>query len=235
MRTSLTCVTALAVAAAVACHGKEAKVSSDARPVTPRARVAGSRSVAADWTDPEPADAQARTEAVLSAPWNTDKTTRLKMSLTTLVDATSGLAGFASHLAGPTVTLDQRLARLGAEVSPTAVIILLPGAVLFDFDSAAIRPDAERTLTDVAAVLNAEGSRPAQVDGHTDSIGSDGYNLQLSRRRAEAVVSWLAAHGVTAARLTARGFGESKPVADNGTAEGRQRNRRVEIIVGTAH
>jgi outer membrane protein OmpA-like peptidoglycan-associated protein len=161
MRTALTCVTALAVATAVACHGKEAKVSSAARPTHPRARVAGSRSVAPDWTDPEPADAQARAEAVVGAPGNADKTIGLKMSLTTLVDTTSGLAGFASHVGGPTVTLDQRLARLGAEMSPTAVIIRLPGAVLFDFDSAAIRPGAERTLTDVAAVPNGQGGRPA--------------------------------------------------------------------------
>jgi OOP family OmpA-OmpF porin len=72
------------------------------------------------------------------------------------------------------------------------------------------------------------------VGGHTDSIGSDEYNLRLSQRRAEAVAAWLAAHGIAAARLTAKGFGESKPVADNRTAEGRQRNRRIEIVVGTA-
>jgi OOP family OmpA-OmpF porin len=62
-------------------------------------------------------------------------------------------------------------------------------------------------------------------------VASDDYNQKLSERRAASVQAWLAAKGVEAARLTPRGFGEAKPVADNGTAEGRQRNRRVEVII----
>jgi outer membrane protein OmpA-like peptidoglycan-associated protein len=183
------------------------------------------------WIDPEPADAQPRAEAVLSLPQNADKTTQLTMSMTTLVDSKTGIEGFRSAVAPSSTTLDQRLSRLGAEVSGTEITIRLPGSVLFDFDSAQIRPDAERTLSEVASVINGYAKRPVRIEGHTDSIASDDYNQKLSERRAQSVRGWLAAKGVEGGRLAPRGFGESKPVADNGTADGRQRNRRVEVII----
>jgi len=187
--------------------------------------------VAAPWVDPEPPGAQELAEQVVSAAWNQDKVTHLTMSITTLVDTRTGLQGFRSAVAPDATSLDQRLARLGAEVTGTEVTIRLPGSVLFDFDSAQIRPDAERTLAEVAEVIKAYAKRPARIEGHTDSVASDDYNQKLSERRAASVQAWLAAKGVEAARLTPRGFGEGKPVADNGTAEGRQRNRRVEVII----
>jgi outer membrane protein OmpA-like peptidoglycan-associated protein len=183
------------------------------------------------WVDPEPADAQARAEAVVSLPENADKTTQLTMSMTTLVDSKTGIEGFRSAVAPSSTTLDERLGRLGAEVTGTEITIRLPGSVLFDFDSAQIRPDAERTLSEVATVINGYARRPVRIEGHTDSIASDDYNQKLSERRAQSVRGWLAARGVEGGRLAPRGFGESKPVADNGTAEGRQRNRRVEVII----
>ena len=192
-----------------------------------------------EWVDPEPPGAQAQAEEVVGAEWNRDKTTalsaaatsRLVMDLTTLVDSRTGIAGVGSAIAAPTTSLDDRLARLGAEQTATEVTIRLPGSVLFDFDSAAIRPDAERALADVAAVLAGYAGRPARIEGHTDSIASDAYNLDLSKRRAESVRAWLVAHGVAAKRLTTTGYGESRPVADNATAAGRQKNRRVEIVI----
>ncbi len=190
---------------------------------------AGARTV--DWVDPEPAGAQARAEAALALESNRDKTTRLVMHITTLVDRRTGLEGFRSEVAGRTRSLEERLDALGAEVSETEVVIRLPGSVLFDFDSDAVRPDAERTLTELAAVLEAHGGRPVRIEGHTDSIASDAYNLDLSRRRAESVQRWLADHGVDAGGLTPLGLGESRPVADNATAAGRQLNRRVEIVI----
>jgi len=94
-----------------------------------------------------------------------------------------------------------------------------------------VRPDAERTLAEVAEVIKSYAKRPVRIEGHTDSVASDEYNQKLSERRAASVQAWLAGKGIEAARLTPRGFGETKPVADNGTAEGRQRNRRVEVII----
>lgn len=103
--------------------------------------------------------------------------------------------------------------------------------IYFDSDSATIKPESLTTLEGVLAVLKAEPALRLQVGGHTDSTNTDAYNLQLSQRRAEAVVKWLTDHGVAADRLTAKGFGKSQPVADNATATGRALNRRVEVIV----
>jgi outer membrane protein OmpA-like peptidoglycan-associated protein len=101
--------------------------------------------------------------------------------------------------------------------------------VYFDSDSATLRAESEATLDEVLSVLKANLVLKLQISGHTDSTNTDAYNLQLSQRRAEAVVKWLTEHGAAAARLTARGFGKSQPVADNGTATGRALNRRVEV------
>jgi outer membrane protein OmpA-like peptidoglycan-associated protein len=192
-----------------------------------------------DWQDPEPPDAQARAVSVVAAAFNQDKsalladprTHRLAMRIGTLVDRTGRIGGATGELARSEGSLDQRLDRLGAEVSETEVRIRLSGSVLFDFDSDAIRADAERTLTEVAEVLQAYPGRPVRIEGHTDSIASDAYNLALSKRRAASVEKWLAAHGVEGGRMTTEGFGESRPVAGNETAAGRQENRRVEIVV----
>ena len=232
---SLLCAGALA---AWACAAEpEAPAAGDAAGGTPEAAPPSAGAgpspgaAALDWQDPEPPEAQALAEQVVGAEWNRDKTTGLQMSITTLVDKTTGIEGFSTALAAAETSLDDRLSRLGAEVTATEVTIRLPGSVLFDFDKADIRADAERTLAEVAAVLNAYGDRPARIEGHTDSIASDAYNLELSRRRAESVKSWLSAHGVAAARLSTGGRGESQPVADNSTAGGRQQNRRVEIVI----
>jgi outer membrane protein OmpA-like peptidoglycan-associated protein len=230
--------------AVAACGGRAkeagapaATAAESARSATAPAASAGapaSASPGVAWEDPEPPTAQAAAESVLNAPWNADKTTRLAMSITTLVDSRTGLVGFGSEVAGAATSLDDRLSRLGAEQTATEVTIRLPGSVLFDFDSAAIRPDAERALADVAQVFAAYAGRPARIEGHTDSIASTEYNQKLSERRAAAVRDWLVAHGVAAGRLTTAGFGETRPVADNATAAGRQRNRRVEVVIAKA-
>jgi outer membrane protein OmpA-like peptidoglycan-associated protein len=104
-------------------------------------------------------------------------------------------------------------------------------AVHFDFDKADIRPDARPILDDAAHILKQRGDIDVVVEGHTDSMGSDAYNMKLSNRRAEAVKRYLADHGIAASRITSEGFGESEPVASNETAEGRAQNRRVELHV----
>ncbi|MBP1685960.1 MAG: glycine zipper protein, partial [Deltaproteobacteria bacterium] len=86
-------------------------------------------------------------------------------------------------------------------------------------------------LDEAVQVLKQEGSVDIIVEGHTDSVGSDHYNLGLSRRRADTVRRYLVDHGIAASRITADGMGESKPVASNDTADGRAQNRRVELHV----
>jgi iron complex outermembrane receptor protein len=104
-------------------------------------------------------------------------------------------------------------------------------SVHFDFDKATLKADATPLLEEAVRVLKQEGSVDIVVEGHTDSVGTDEYNLGLSRRRAETVRRYLVAHGVASSRITAEGLGESKPVASNETADGRAQNRRVELHV----
>lgn len=183
------------------------------------------------WIDPEPEGAQELAESVVKEPFNEDKKLQLSMHISRLVDHTTGLRGFATEIRSEDTSLDDRLARLGAEETELEVRIRLPGFILFDFNSDAIRPDAKRTLLELVEVLKAYGTRPVRIEGHTDSIASNEYNQQLSERRAGAVTGWLESHDVAADRLTTVGHGESQPVATNDTAAGRQLNRRVEVVV----
>ncbi len=105
------------------------------------------------------------------------------------------------------------------------------GDVLFEVDSARLRPGAARRLDALAGYLTAERGVQVRVDGHTDSTASDAYNLELSRARAEAVADVLVQAGVPERRLRVEGFGERQPVATNATVAGRQQNRRVEITL----
>lgn len=103
--------------------------------------------------------------------------------------------------------------------------------VNFDTDKSTIRPDARIILEEAITTLKAEGEVTIAVEGHTDSQGSDQYNQGLSERRAKAVAEYLESHGIARSRMETTGFGESKPVADNDTADGRAQNRRVELRV----
>jgi len=115
----------------------------------------------------------------------------------------------------------------GCEVE---AVIDLKG-VYFDFDKATLRPEGIAVLNDAAALLKTNERVVVEVAGHTDSVGSEPYNQALSERRANTVKDYLTSQGVTATRLTARGYGEVQPVATNDTDAGRQLNRRVELIV----
>lgn len=115
----------------------------------------------------------------------------------------------------------------GCEVE---AVIELEG-VHFDFDKSTLRPEAKVILNEAAALLNQHERVVVEVAGHTDSIGTDQYNQGLSERRANAVRDYLVEKGVRASRMTAVGYGESRPVATNDTDAGRQENRRVELVV----
>lgn len=103
--------------------------------------------------------------------------------------------------------------------------------ILFGVDSASLRPGAFDELSRVARVLNQYPQTNITIAGHTDSTGTAAHNQQLSEKRASNVKNALVGEGVNPARMTAIGYGASKPVADNGTAEGRQMNRRVTILI----
>ncbi|HEX8612215.1 MAG TPA: OmpA family protein [Telluria sp.] len=105
---------------------------------------------------------------------------------------------------------------------------------LFDFDKSVVKPEGKAALDDLLNKLQGMNTEVMVTVGHTDSVGSDAYNQKLSMRRAEAVKAYIVSKGVDAARVYTEGKGESQPVADNKTAEGRAKNRRVTVeVVGT--
>ena len=106
--------------------------------------------------------------------------------------------------------------------------------VLFDFDRASLMPGAREKLSRLAGILQAyPGRYEIEIEGHTDSVGSHGYNQRLSEERAQSVGSYLREAGIPGARIVGeRGFAETRPVATNDTAAGRQMNRRVELVIG---
>ena len=119
-------------------------------------------------------------------------------------------------------------------IEANSLLITLDSEVLFDVDKYDVRvhPEAEEVLKNLAIVLKEMDVKNFEIDGHTDSDGSDEYNQVLSEKRANSVKNFLVSQGVTA-EITTKGYGESKPVASNDTAEGKQKNRRVEIIIPT--
>jgi outer membrane protein OmpA-like peptidoglycan-associated protein len=116
---------------------------------------------------------------------------------------------------------------LGAGLAKACHVALY--GVLFDFNKSTLQPASDGALQQVVTVLAADKTLKVEVQGHTDNVGNDVYNQTLSDARAKAVLTWLTQHGVAADRLTAKGYGKTKPVADNGNDEGRAKNRRVEI------
>ena len=135
------------------------------------------------------------------------------------------------------IRVGEILSELDTSQRAEGTVITLPEPVLFDFDRADLKPEAAATLDKVAEVVTFYGTAPVAIRGHTDSVGSDRYNLELSRRRARAVHDYLVGKGVDAGRLEAVGLGKSQPVASNTNPDGsdnpsgRQQNRRVEVVV----
>jgi len=142
------------------------------------------------------------------------------------------VVGLTAGVTASVQQVRQAMQDLGAKETDLEVHVELPADVLFDFDKADIRADAATALAKVATIIRAYPNGTAALEGHTDSKGDDAYNQRLSERRAESVRRWLAEkERVDGAKLTARGFGESRPVASNDTDAGRQKNRRVEVVI----
>jgi OOP family OmpA-OmpF porin len=110
--------------------------------------------------------------------------------------------------------------------------IVIKDKIQFDTNKTTIKPESDDLLGEIVSVIKENPQlKKISIEGHTDSDGSDSYNLKLSDGRAHAVMDWLVAHGVEAERLSAKGFGEQKPIAENTTAEGKEQNRRVEFLI----
>jgi outer membrane protein OmpA-like peptidoglycan-associated protein len=155
--------------------------------------------------------------------------------------AIEGLGGAASGgvaAAGTTLGLEGALKELKAEVTAAEIKIDLAADVLFDFDKATLKKEAELSLLNLATVLKANPGATVAIEGHTDAKGADAYNQTLSEQRAASVKQWLVANAqVNGTNISTRGWGKSKPITHNAKPdgsddpEGRARNRRVQIIV----
>ncbi len=152
----------------------------------------------------------------------------------------AGVGGVAGGAVG--YKMDQQIKELkeetagsGVDIIETdggdAILVNLPDGVTFDVGSYTIKPAFQSTLDTVANSLQTYPDSLIDVYGHTDSTGSDSFNQRLSEQRAEAVANYMSTRGVNSARIRWQGFGETAPIADNATAEGRAQNRRVEIKI----
>lgn len=148
----------------------------------------------------------------------------------------TGIKGLGLGVAGKAEAVSAALRDLGAKATETEIRIELSSDVLFDFDRAELRPQAVPHLEKVATILRSYPSSSCAIEGHTDNKGTRQYNQKLSERRSDSVKNWLLAQGV-ASPMTTRGWAETKPVAANthpdgrDNPEGRQKNRRVEIVI----
>jgi len=126
--------------------------------------------------------------------------------------------------------LARQIAEINAKQTDRGLVVTI-GDVLFDTGKADLKAAAAANLGKLSAFLTKYPDRTVIIEGHTDNVGSDDYNMGLSQRRADSVRSLLVTQGVEGSRLTAVGKGESTPVASNDSASGRQQNRRVEVII----
>ena len=152
----------------------------------------------------------------------------------------AGIGGVAGGVVG--YKMDQQIKELkeatagsGVDITEAddgqSILVNLPDGVTFDVDSTTLKPQFRTTLSEIANSMQQYPNSLIDVYGHTDSTGSESYNMDLSRRRAQTVANYLISQGVAASRIRSDGFGETLPIASNDTPEGRAANRRVEIKI----
>jgi len=128
-----------------------------------------------------------------------------------------------------TLAMQRQLEEMQAQVTERGIVATL-GDVLFDIGEATLKTSSAANMDKIASFMNRYPDRSAIVEGHTDNMGDDDFNLDLARERAFSVRSALVSRGVDGSRITMNSRGEAAPIADNNTAAGRQKNRRVEVI-----
>lgn len=162
----------------------------------------------------------------------TSASTRKSMLIGAGVGALAG-GGVGLYMDTQEKKLRKRLEATGVSVTRDGddIILNMPSNITFDTDQSDIKPDFYQVLSSVGLVLKEYNKTIIDVTGHTDSDGSDGYNQQLSERRAASVANYLVAQDLKAERFQVLGLGESRPVASNNTEDGKQLNRRVVIKI----
>ena len=212
----------LDVAQAAAIRHEDAAVDQPAYLAAQTARLAQAR-----------ADAKADDARVAAGQTERDK---IQLDARTRDVATAKLATDTAVVQRDEAT--DKAARLQAEVdqlkakpTPRGLVLTL-GDVLFDTGKAQLNPGSSRKLDQLAQFLTDHPERRVQIDGFTDSVGTDSYNMSLSQERADTVKSSLVSRGIDRSRIGSQGYGKGFPVATNDESGGRQLNRRVEVVIG---
>jgi outer membrane protein OmpA-like peptidoglycan-associated protein len=226
----------LAIADDAALHHDDAAIAQPAYLAAQNARLAEARA-SAKADDARVAAGQAERDSIVLAA-RTREVDAAKMATNVAREQRDAAAGEAARSQMDAARSQEEAARLQAEVdqlkakpTPRGLVLTL-GDVLFDTGRAQLNPGAGRKLDQLAQFLNEHKDRRVQIDGFTDSVGTDSYNEELSRRRADSVKSALLVRGIDASRISTEGYGKAFPVANNVDSGGRQLNRRVEVIIG---
>jgi outer membrane protein OmpA-like peptidoglycan-associated protein len=212
----------LAVADDAALHHNDAQIAQSAYLAAQNARLAQMHA-AAKADDARVAAGQAERDQIMLAA-RTREVQNAKIATDVAVDQ-------RNQATAETARLQAEVDQLKATPTPRGLVLTL-GDVLFDTGRAELNPGAGRKLDQLAQFLNEHKDRRVQIDGFTDSVGTDAYNEDLSQRRADAVKAALLSRGVDASRIGTEGYGKAYPVANNNDSGGRQLNRRVEVVIG---
>jgi outer membrane protein OmpA-like peptidoglycan-associated protein len=212
----------LAMADDAAAHHKDAQIEQPAYMAAQNARLAQMHG-AAKADDARVAAGQAERDQIMLAARNRE--------VQNANIATSAALGQRDQATEQAARLQAEVDQLKATPTPRGLVLTL-GDVLFDTARSELNPGAGRKLDQLAQFLVEHKDRRVQIDGFTDSIGSDSYNEELSQRRADSVKSALLLRGVDASRISTEGYGKAYPVANNNDSGGRQLNRRVEVVIG---
>jgi outer membrane protein OmpA-like peptidoglycan-associated protein len=147
--------------------------------------------------------------------------------------AVGGAAGaiIGNYMDKQAAEMERDLEGARIELIGEGIKITFDSGLLFEVDKSDLTSGAQANLSDLARILNKYEDTNILIEGHTDSTGSDDYNMRLSERRAQAVSHHLASQSVTSSRFSLMGYGETQPVASNDSAEGRRLNRRVELAI----
>jgi outer membrane protein OmpA-like peptidoglycan-associated protein len=150
--------------------------------------------------------------------------------------AGAAVGGVAGNIIGR--RMDRKAQRMEEEMEGVTIqrveegiAVSFDSGLLFDFDSADLRPEARDNLNKLTKIINRDDDTMLMIVGHTDSKGSESYNKELSEKRAEAAAGYMVSQGLSNSRIETEGRGESEPIGDNDTEEGRQDNRRIEVAI----
>jgi outer membrane protein OmpA-like peptidoglycan-associated protein len=220
----------LAIADDAALHHKDAEIAQPAYLAAQNARLAQMHA-AAKADDARVAAGQAERDQIMLAARNRE-VHNAKEATNVALDQRDQATQEAARATEEAARLQAEVDALKAKPTPRGLVLTL-GDVLFDTGRAELNPGAGRKLDQLAQFLAEHKDRRVQIDGFTDSVGTDSYNEDLSRRRADAVKSALLVRGIDASRISTQGYGKSFPVADNNDSGGRQLNRRVEVVIGS--